>query len=128
IHPKQAAYYLSEARFNVCPAGRRSGKTAIAKRRLRRKALAWDGPLGTRFIAAAPTAAQAKRIYWSDMKLMFPKWMRRGPVNETDKIIPLIPGADVQVKGMDEPARAAGPPVGHFLLDEYGYLEEGLTE
>lgn len=121
----QARYLLSEARFNVVPAGRRGGKTAIAKRRLRKKAMRFRGSFGTRLIAGAPTHAQAKRIYWRDFKLMFPKEWRLD-ISESDLSITLLNGAIVQVMGMDEPARAEGAPCIHFLLDEYGNMKPGV--
>ncbi|HET6331054.1 MAG TPA: hypothetical protein VFF76_09730, partial [Holophagaceae bacterium] len=69
----QAAYWNSPHRFNVVPAGRRSGKTELAKRKLIARALMgteFDDP---QFFAAAPTYSQAKRIYWSDLKAMIPR-------------------------------------------------------
>lgn len=123
LAPIQKAYFRSKARFNVVPAGRRSGKTAIAKRRLRRRALERVWPIGTRFIAAAPTFNQAKRIYWNDFLQMFPEYMRRERVNKTELIIPLITGADIQVMGMEVPQRVEGSPVAHLLLDEYGNMK-----
>lgn len=121
--PTQKAYYNESTRFVVVPAGRRSGKTAIAKRRLRKRALLTDLNIGTRFIAAAPTFNQAKRIYWQDFLAMFPEPLRRDKVNKTELIIPLITGADVQVMGMEVPERAEGSPIGHLLLDEYGNMK-----
>jgi hypothetical protein len=59
-------------------AGRRSGKTELAKRRLIEHLFrkAWDGKRG-KYFAAAPTQAQAKRIFWDDLKLLLPrKWTR----------------------------------------------------
>ncbi|NJO82880.1 MAG: hypothetical protein HC828_08705 [Blastochloris sp.] len=120
----QREYLRSKARFTVVPAGRRTGKTAIAKRRLRRKAIGKAWPVGTRIIAAAPTFNQAKRIYWNDLQLMFPTWMRRDRINKTELIIPLITGADVQVLGMEVPERSEGSPIGHILCDEFGNWRE----
>jgi hypothetical protein len=121
-HRKQAAYYLSDARFNIVPAGRRSGKTAIAKRRLRKKALMHQGDWGWRYIAAAPTHAQAKRIYWNDFLRLFPEEIRH-ETSKSELTITLLNGAVIQVLGMDEPARVEGSPVGHLLCDEYGNMK-----
>ena len=72
-HPTQLAYSTSPHRFNVVPAGRRSGKTERFKRKLVQRAL----DVGTlrhdetpRFFAGAPTRDQAKRIFWADLKAM----------------------------------------------------------
>ena len=67
-HPMQQSYWSSGHRFNTVPAGRRSGKTELAKRKLVKSALAgtpFDPP---RFFAGAPTREQAKRIFWDDLK------------------------------------------------------------
>jgi len=118
----QAAYYLSEARYNAVPCGRRSGKTAIAKRRLVRKALEWAGQPAS-FIAGAPTQAQAKRIFWRDIKSMVPNWAIARPVSEGELTIELLNGAIIQVAGFDKPQRAEGVPVAHVALDEFADME-----
>ena len=56
-------------------AGRRSGKTEIeGKRRLVVDALTETEVQGARFIAAAPTVAQAKEIFWNDLIALTPEW------------------------------------------------------
>ena len=125
-HPTQSAGWASSARFNVCPAGRRSGKTEIfGKRKIIMRALQpspYEG--GGRFFAAAPTRDQAKRIYWKDLKLMVPQsLMARAPL-ETQLIIPLINGNEIHVLGMDKPERVEGSPWDHGVLDEIGNMKE----
>lgn len=117
--PKQARYYLSEARYNVVPCGRRSGKTAIGKRRLVKKALRWTGMHGARFIAAAPTHLQAKSIFWKDLKTLVPKWALSKMPSESELTIELKNGAVIQVCGLDKPERIEGSPVAHLLIDEF---------
>lgn len=121
-HPTQLAYDASPHRFNVVPAGRRSGKTERAKRKLIRRALrgsAFDSP---RYFAAAPTRDQAKRIYWADLKEMTrPYW--RGSPSETELTIPLITGAEIVVLGMDKPERIEGSPWDGGVLDEYANMK-----
>lgn len=122
FHPKQLAYANSKVRFNVVPAGRRSGKTMIAKRRLVKRALAYTGDAGW-FIAAAPTHGQARRIYWNDLKKLTPRSMLRSDPLEGAMILPLWNGADLQVMGLDAPERGEGRPINHILLDEYGNMK-----
>lgn len=76
-HPEQTRLWTDGKRFAVVPAGRRSGKTEISKRRLviglpeKKK---WSDP---RYFAAAPTREQAKRVYWNDLKALVPKrWVK----------------------------------------------------
>ena len=72
-HPTQSALWQSKARFNVVPAGRRSGKTEICgKRKLIMKALIGGKFSDWRGFAGAPTRDQAKRIYWKDLKKLVP--------------------------------------------------------
>lgn len=123
---KQAAFYNSTRRFNTAPCGRRSGKTAIAKRRLRKKALLHQGNPGDRYIAGGPTHAQAKRIFWEDVKQLFPPILRlpgKQGVSESELSIRLLNGAIVEVVGLDEPARAEGAPIRHIVLDEFANMK-----
>lgn len=121
-HPEQERLKQSMARFCVVPAGRRSGKTELAKRRLVREALhphsRFEDP---RYFAAAPTRDQAKAIFWGDLKRMIPP-----PViercSESDLMMRLYNGAELWVLGMDRPERAEGRPWDGGVLDEYGNM------
>lgn len=103
------------------PAGRRSGKTELAKRRLvaalpQKKD--WSDP---RYFAAAPTREQAKRVYWNDLKSLVPKkWIRK--VYETDLCMATTFGSELWVLGMDRPERIEGTPWDGGVLDEYANM------
>ena len=123
-HPEQSRLWKKPSRFNVNPAGRRSGKTEIAKRKLVKKALrgtAFDDP---RFFAAAPTRDQAKRIYWDDLKRLVPRWAQARPPIETELVISLINGSSIHVLGMDKPERIEGVPWDGGVLDEFGNMKK----
>jgi hypothetical protein len=121
-HKEQARLWRSMARFCVVPAGRRSGKTEIAKRKLVKAAMntrredAW-------FVAAAPTHKQARQIYWDDLRALVPKAWRRKRDNESRMTIHLINGADITVMGLDQPDRIEGRPLDGIVLDEYGNMK-----
>jgi hypothetical protein len=121
----QLAYARSPHRFNVVPAGRRSGKTERAKRKLVRRALSLEGirhEETPRFFAGAPTFNQAKRIWWDDLKaLSKPYWLQRP--SETELLIRLITGAEIVVVGMDKPERIEGSPWDGGVLDEYANMK-----
>jgi hypothetical protein len=121
-HATQIAYWRSPHRFNVVPAGRRSGKTEQAKRKLVRRAI--KGTLFTpaRFFAAAPTRDQAKRIYWDDLKRLVPPNLTVS-VSESDLMIRL-PLSEIWVLGMDKPERIEGQPWDGGILDEYANMKE----
>lgn len=121
-HPIQAAYYDSPHRFNVVPAGRRSGKTELAKRRLVRAAIGAQTPWAPRFFAAAPTYAQAKRIYWEDLKQLSRGFLSEAP-SEGGLTLKYPNGAAITVLGMDKPERVEGSPWDGGLLDEYGNMK-----
>jgi len=123
-HPEQARLWSSTARFNVVPAGRRSGKTEICgKRKLILKALLGSDFPDPRFFAAAPTRDQAKRIYWKDLKLMTPKEFITN-ISETMLCITLLNNAEIHVLGMDKPERIEGSPWDGGCLDEYGNMKK----
>lgn len=126
----QADLWCAKTRFRVAPPGRRSGKTELAKRFLVvgnpdagfMGALTYDLPFDDAwFIACAPTHQQAKRIWWSDLVSLVPKWalVRK---SETDLSMKLFNGAEIQVLGMDRPERAEGRPIDGCVLDEYGNM------
>lgn len=123
--PGQLGYANSPHRFNVVPAGRRSGKTERAKRKLIRRALTLNGITHDdtpRFFAAAPTRDQAKRIYWEDLKKLS-KPYQWGRPSETELTIRLITGAEIVVVGMDKPERIEGSPWDGGVLDEYANMK-----
>jgi len=111
-------------RFAVVPAGRRSGKTELAKRRLvmglaeKRR---WTDP---RYFAAAPTRDQAKRIFWKDLLALIPEqWVSR--VYSTDLCVVTKSGSELWVVGLDKPQRIEGTPWDGGVLDEYANMRPG---
>jgi len=121
-HATQMAYRRSSARFNVVPAGRRSGKTELAKRKLIRAALRGSDFDRPRFFAAAPTRDQAKRIYWTDLKALMPR-EHIVDISETELRISVVTGAELWVVGLDKPERIEGSPWDGGVLDEYGNMK-----
>lgn len=108
--------WQSTARFRVVPAGRRSGKTEIAKRWLVLQALAFDKPDG-RFIFAAPTYAQAREIYWEDLLALLPDWAI-AKTNETRMHVWLVNGVKIMVVGLDKAQRIEGKHLDGIVIDE----------
>ncbi|MBI5562747.1 MAG: hypothetical protein HY894_07865 [Deltaproteobacteria bacterium] len=120
-HAEQARLWTENKRFAVVPAGRRSGKTELAKRRLvvslpvKKE---WADP---RYFAAAPTRDQAKRIFWRDLKALVPAaWVRR--VYEGDLCIATRFGSELWVVGLDRPERIEGVAWDGGVLDEYANM------
>lgn len=127
-HKERLAFYsamvLSLKRFIVCPSGRRSGKTEYAKRAMVTKALECTHHDGW-FVCAAPTRAQAKQIYWKDLKALIPSSCI-AHISETELSITLVHGPKIQVMGMDKPERIEGTPLDGILLDEFGNMKKDV--
>lgn len=127
-HPEQIRAYRSRKRFNIIPAGRRSGKTEIiGKRKMALRCMfAHDVNFpqfysqfpDPKFFISAPTREQVKRIYWNDMKSLIPKAMLAKPPNESNLIISLINGVELYLLGLDKPERIEGSPWDWGLVDE----------
>jgi hypothetical protein len=106
------------------PAGRRSGKTELAKRRLVTALPRETGFIDSRYFAAAPTRDQAKRIFWKDLKELVPNgWVRR--IYETELCISTIFGTELWVVGLDKPQRIEGVAWDGGVLDEYANMRAG---
>jgi hypothetical protein len=117
-HAEQLRLWNDQTRFKVVPAGRRSGKTELAKRRLVEHLFrkTTHGQPG-RYFAAAPTRDQAKRIYWTDLKaLVKPAW--RKAVSESELFIRSNGGAELWVIGLDKAERMEGSPWDGGVIDE----------
>jgi len=130
-HPDQLRLWQSQCRFLIVPAGRRSGKTELAKRKLVLALLEtmlvprpWADP---RFFAGAPTRDQAKRIWWQDLKAMVPKTWVAG-IAETDLCIRTRWGAELWVVGLDVPARIEGVGWDGCVVDELANVQANAWE
>jgi hypothetical protein len=127
FHQEQHRLKTSKARFRVVPAGRRSGKTELAKRMLVVEAIRTKDA-DARFFAAAPTRDQAKAIYWHDLKQMVPKVLMQNQPRESDLSIRLVNGAEIIVVGMDRPERIEGRPWNGGILDEFANMKPGAWQ
>lgn len=114
-----------QTRFKVVLAGRRSGKTELAKRRLVEHLCrgTTHGQPG-RYFAAAPTRDQAKRIFWEDLKALVPRQWTRS-VSESDLHIVTRGGTQLWVQGLDVPQRIEGSPWDGCVIDELANCRPG---
>lgn len=123
---EQDSFYNSQIRFNVCHAGRRSGKSEIAKMRAIRKAIRFFYDTGIpdgRIILGAPTHKQARDIFWRDAIAMVPRSLLERDPLEGPMTLRLAGGTEIVVMGLDVAARAEGRPIDHLVLDEYGNMK-----
>lgn len=121
FHPIQSELWKSTKRFEVVPAGRRSGKTELGKRKGVKFTLGNTTLPDYWAVFAAPTRDQAKRLFWNDLKKMFPPVFVES-IRESELTIRLITGAEASVVGMDKPERIEGRPLDFILLDEYANM------
>lgn len=126
-HPVQLALVaaVSEGiRFPLVPAGRRSGKTERFKRFVVKQASAYPGM----YFAAAPTHAQAKKIFWDDLKAFTLCCMHSRRPSESDLIIYLDNGSEIHVIGLDKPQRIEGIPWTGGGIDEFADIKPDAWE
>ena len=126
-HATQRALWTSPRRFALVPAGRGSGKTELAKRRLVRYLLVkkdWPDP---RFFYGGPTRDQAKRIAWDDIQALIPKQCVTH-ISHSELMIRTIFGSELWLFGMDKPQRIEGPQWDGCVLDESCDLKPGVFD
>ncbi len=125
---KQLAAIRRVARFRMIVAGRRSGKTEIVKRLVTRAAF-HGSPYGDgRWGFGAPTRAQAKDIYWEDIKKLVPRTMLACAPSETELTIRLVNGGTIKVAGMNEPERVEGSMWDGWVLDEVAKMRASVFD
>jgi hypothetical protein len=111
-------------RFPLVPAGRRSGKTERFKRFLIKQANLVPG----QYFAAAPTHAQAKKIFWDDLKAFSLSSTHKRRPSESDLIIYMDNGSEVHVIGLDKPQRIEGIPWKGGGIDEFADVKADSWE
>ena len=120
LHPKQMEVYNSPHRFKVVVAGRRWGKTQLAKISLikfarKPKRLIWY---------VAPSYRMARQIMWPELVESIPRqWVRK--YNETILTITLINGSKIELKGADNPDSLRGVGVHYLVMDEVQDITPG---
>lgn len=114
LHPGQFEVFRTKSRFKVVVAGRRWGKTQLAKTAIIkmakiRKRLIWY---------VAPTYGMARDIMWQEMLDSIPrKWVKK--LNETRLSIYLVNGTTIILKGADKPDSLRGVGLHFLVLDEF---------
>jgi len=122
LHPGQAAVWRSKARFRVVVAGRRWGKTQLARAWLLDGALR-QGP--GRYWYVAPTFGDAEDIMWTDLKAACdPSWI--ADKSETDLSVTLKTGAVIRLWSAEKGDGLRGRPLRRLVLDEYADMDADL--
>ena len=121
--PVQIELVNDLTRFIVVAAGRRSGKTERAKRKIVREAMSVPG----QYFIAAPTYGQVKKIYWDDIKQLGLSAMCARKPSEAELILYLDNGSQIQLISLDVPERIEGIPWTGGIIDEFAAVKEKLA-
>jgi len=123
-HVQQSRAWRTQERFVAIAAGRGSGKTELARRRLVRYLpikKPWSNPM---YFYAGPTYGQAKRVAWKAIKALIPKeWIES--ISETELAIKTVFGSELWVVGMDKPHRIEGNQWDGVVIDESSDIKPG---
>ena len=125
LHDKQREVYESEARFKVCAAGRRFGKSYLATVTLLLAALTAPRK-SAKVWYIAPTYGQAEDILWQMLKeiagdLIVREWKNKLTVE-------LVNGQQITLKGADKPDTLVGSGLWHVVLDEFADMKPEVWE
>lgn len=127
LHTKQQEVFFSPARFKVCAAGRRGGKTFLAAVILIIEALKdetdWGKPLGPMNAVwyVAPTYQQAKDIMWATLKVLAAPVAKQ--IKEKELTIIMPNDRMIVLKGSDREETLRGISLSYVVLDEYADMK-----
>ena len=126
-HPQRIGLWNCQKKSVYVKAGRGSGKSEYAKRKLVTclpQVKPWSDP---RYFYAAATYQQAKRIAWFDFLRLIPKWwiVPHG-ASQTELCIRTIWGSELWVIGMDKPMRIEGVQWDGVVIDEMADQKPGI--
>lgn len=113
LHEKQMEVYQARSRFKVVVAGRRWGKTQLAKISM----LKFARVKGRLIWYVAPSYRMAKQIMWPELMASIPRmWIDK--INETTLSIKLVNGTRIELKGADNPDSLRGVGIHYLVMDE----------
>ena len=125
-HPVQSRLWRCPTRFAAVVAGRGSGKTELARRRIVYHLAIkkpWPNPI---YIYTLPTYRQAERIAWEPIIKLIPKeWLVEGTSKST-LTIKTIFGSTLYIVGMDKPHRIEGLQIDGGVDDESSDQKPGI--
>ncbi len=126
LHKKQREVFLSDARFKVCAAGRRGGKSYLSAVTLFIEALKdknrFNIPLkGKEVWYVAPTYQQARDIIWGLLKELGQGVIQT--VHENTSTMTLVNGRTIKLKGSDRPDTLRGVSLAYVVMDEYAFMK-----
>ena len=115
-------------RFQVVAAGRRSGKTILAVRRLVRCAAKKPGSINW---YVGPTYGAAKDIAWGLLKKMVSNFKQHGLIrkaNDSDLMVEFTNESVVQLKGASDPDLLRGSGLDELVVDEIAIMKSEVWD
>lgn len=126
LHPAQQEIFEDPNRFKVVAAGRRGGKTYLARVKLIIEALLMENKhgydlTGKAVYYIAPTFQMAKDIMWQDLCRMAEPVTKGTRQNEC--VLTLVNDRRIFLKGSDNPDALRGVGLSYAVLDEYAFMK-----
>lgn len=113
LNPWQLTVANDKHRFRIICAGRRSGKSVLARLTL----LKWAVETVGTYYLVSPTYRQAKSIHWVELRKEVPRqWIAK--TNETELSIQLKNGSVIELKGAENPDALRGVALHGLVIDE----------
>jgi len=123
LHPAQQEIFNDQHRFKVIAAGRRFGKSRLAAWMLLIQALQSSSK---DVFYVAPTYQQAADIMWDMLKELGHEVIAKSL--EQTKVLILINGRKIHLKGADRPDTLRGVGLCYVVMDEYGDMKSHVWE
>ena len=117
LHPGQKQVFDCPARFIVCVAGRRFGKSWLACVRALTSALDARNIQKAPVFLIAPTYPSARTIYWRRLLDMAGSLVVNSNVNLG--VVELVNGVEIHIKGADRPDSLRGVGLWDVVIDEF---------
>lgn len=120
-HPLQSRLWTTierGKRFISVAAGRGSGKTVIARRKIILQCVQRHDKPNPMYFYGLPTYSQAKRVAWEPLIRSIPRPWIQGKPNLSELCVKFVNGAELWVVGMDNPIRIEGNQWDGGILDE----------
>lgn len=126
LHDKQLEVFSSDARFKVCAAGRRAGKSYLSAVTLLIETLKEENRFGLSLRGkevwyVAPTYQQARDIIWGLLKELGQGVI--DTVHENTSTMTLVNGRTIKLKGSDRPDTLRGVSLAYVVMDEYAFMK-----
>ena len=121
--PVMEEIFADESKYKCVVAGRRFGKTYLAMTWLLGGILK---PNERRWVIM-PTYRQGKLVALPVLKQLLRRYSGSIQINESD-LTCKIAGAEIAIKGSEDPSKLRGSHLNKCVLDEYAYMKTGVWE